>query len=125
MSPAHLLYVAVGGALGAVARALISLWLRNGFPWATLTVNVTGSLIIGVVLGYMTLKTETPHAIRFLFATGFCGAFTTFSTFSYETLALLEQQRWTAGLGNIALNVLLCLTATWLGIKLAISVASA
>jgi len=125
MNPIHLIYVAVGGALGAVCRAMISHWLRGGFPWATLTVNVVGSLIIGIVLGSIAAKGTTPHAVRFLVATGFCGAFTTFSTFSFETLGLLEQQRWTAGLGNIALNVLLCLAATWVGIKLAIAAGNA
>lgn len=123
MSPVHLLYVAVGGALGAMCRAMVSYWLRGGFPWATLTVNVVGSLVIGMALGSIVGKEPAPHAIRFLLATGFCGAFTTFSTFSYETLAMLEQQRWMAGLGNIALNVLLCLAATFIGIKLAIAAA--
>ncbi|GHC04121.1 fluoride efflux transporter CrcB [Cerasicoccus arenae] len=124
MSAVQLLYVAIGGALGAVSRALISHWMRGGFPWGTFTVNVLGSLIIGIVLGWMGAKTNAPHALRFLFATGFCGAFTTFSTFSYETLAMLDQQRWAAGLGNIALNVMLCLAATWVGIRLAIAIAT-
>lgn len=124
MNAVHLLYVAVGGALGALCRAMISYWLRGGFPWATLTVNVVGSLVIGMALGSIVGKEPVPHAVRFLLATGFCGAFTTFSTFSYETLGLIEQQRWAAGLGNIALNVLLCLAATWLGIKLAMAAAN-
>ncbi len=125
MNPAHLLYVALGGALGAMCRALISFWLRGGYPWATLIVNVIGSLLIGMALGSIVGKEPAPHIVRWLLATGFCGAFTTFSTFSYETLSMLEQQRWFEGLGNIALNVLLCLAATWIGIKLAIAASSA
>lgn len=125
MNAAQLLLIALGGALGAVSRALVGHWLKADFPWATFTVNVVGSFIIGAVLGWFTIKTNTPNALKFLFATGFCGAFTTFSTFSYETLAMLQEQRWAAGFGNIALNVTLCLLATYMGIRLAISLGSA
>jgi len=122
VNPWHLLYVALGGAMGAVARALAGHWIRGTFPWSTLTVNVAGSLIIGFVLAWMATKPNQPQALTFLVATGFCGSFTTFSTFSYETLALLQQQRWEAGLANIALNILVCLGAVWGGIKLAMTV---
>ncbi|WP_309396975.1 fluoride efflux transporter CrcB [Cerasicoccus maritimus] len=125
MNATQLLLIALGGGLGAVSRALVGQWLKGDFPWATLTVNVLGSLIIGVVLGWFMIRTNTPNALKLLFATGFCGAFTTFSTFSYETLAMLQEQRWAAGLGNIALNVVLCLVATYVGIRLAISLGSA
>ncbi|WP_269539797.1 fluoride efflux transporter CrcB [Cerasicoccus fimbriatus] len=124
MNASQLLYIAIGGALGAVSRAMVGHWLKSDFPWHTFTVNVLGSFIIGVILGWFSIKSDAPHALRFLFATGFCGAFTTFSTFSFETLALLQEQRWAAGFGNIALNVVLCLVATYFGIKLAISLGS-
>ncbi|MEO0795343.1 MAG: fluoride efflux transporter CrcB [Verrucomicrobiota bacterium] len=120
MSITHLIYVAIGGALGAISRALISHYIKGGFPWATFIVNVSGSLLIGLVLGWMGTRSQVPHGVKFLFATGFCGAFTTFSTFSFETLTLFKEQSWEAGLANIALNVILCILAVWIGIRLAI-----
>lgn len=125
MSIPHLLWIALGGALGAVSRALVGHWMQTGFPWATLVVNVAGSFVIGLVLGAMGGPAHLPQSVRLLVATGFCGAFTTFSSFSYQTLTLLNEDRWLAASANIGLNLALCLLATWLGIKLALAWASA
>lgn len=117
----HLLYVALGGALGAVSRALVGHWIRGSFPWSTLVVNAVGSLIIGFALASLAARPGEHQSLRFLIVSGFCGSFTTFSTFSYETLGLLQQQRWEAGLINIAINVILCLAAVSVGIRLAMA----
>jgi len=99
--------IAVGGALGAAARYGISGWVQNvapaTFPWGTLCVNTVGSLMIGVYLGISEL-TLVPPAVRLLFAVGFLGAFTTFSTYSMETLNLFRDKETMLGLMNIGLN---------------------
>jgi CrcB protein len=111
--------VAIGGALGALARYGVAHALYSSrFPWATLLVNVTGSFLLGVVLR----ATATwPAAVswRAFLAVGFCGAFTTFSTFSYESLRLLQDRHWGAGLFNIGANTLLCLAAVAAGMLIA------
>lgn len=86
----NLLLVAVGGAGGAVARHLVGLALAGAalrFPWGTLLVNVAGSLALGALVG----ATPPLHPARLLLGVGVCGGFTTFSTYSVETLALLER----------------------------------
>jgi len=117
------LSVAVGGALGAVLRYAATGWLHTWtglvFPIGTLTVNVVGSLIIGVVLELTTDRLLLPLETRLLLTTGFCGGLTTFSTFSYETLALLQEQQWLPAAGNLLLNVVLCIAAASLGVLLA------
>ena len=114
------LAVALGGALGAVARYGLSGWVQHFsggiFPYGTLAVNVLGSFIIGLVLQMTTGRFVWSLEARLLLTAGFCGGLTTFSTFSYETLALLEDQQWLAAGGNSLLNVLVCLAATWLGL---------
>ncbi|MEA3226442.1 MAG: fluoride efflux transporter CrcB, partial [Planctomycetota bacterium] len=108
--------IAAGGALGAVARYSISGWVQNAgpatFPWGTLCVNVVGSLLIGVFLGISEL-TPAPSAVRLLFAVGFIGAFTTFSTYSLETLNLFRDKEAMLGLMNIGLNNSLSLMAVF------------
>ena len=107
-------YIAAGGALGAVARYSVSGWVQNlgpaTFPWGTLCVNTTGSLLIGLFLGISEL-TPVPSPARLLFAVGFLGAFTTFSTYSLETLNLFRDKEATLGLMNIGLNNSLSLVA--------------
>lgn len=96
------LLVALGGALGSVARYLTSVlairWIGVDFPWGTLAVNLVGSFLIGVVqeLG-TTAESLSPHTRLFL-ATGVMGGFTTYSAFSYETARLLDTQSWLAWL---------------------------
>ena len=113
--------VGLGAALGSVARALTSLGmielLGPGFPWGTLTVNMLGSLLIGL---YATLSEPDgrwaagPVARHFVLA-GFCGGFTTFSSFSLETLLLAEQGYLAMAGINVGLSVTLWLAAVWLG----------
>lgn len=116
----NLLAIAMGGALGAVLRYSVSsgvyAWLGRGFPYGTLVVNVLGSLMIGVLselfMQRMMVSPETRAAILI----GVLGAFTTFSTFSLETMSLLEQGSLMKAFSNVFLSVLMCLLATWLGL---------
>lgn len=113
-----LICIATGGALGAVARFAISGYLQNAqqgaFPWGTLCVNTAGSLLIGMFLGLSELIPVSP-AIRLFVAIGFLGAFTTFSTYSMETLNLLRDKQSVLGLMNIGLNNLLALGCVFAG----------
>lgn len=108
--------VALGGALGSLSRYGIGLALSrfDSFPFGTLAANVLGSLIIGLAAGlWDTNQRKTPAAM--LLITGFCGGFTTFSTFSLQTLELIQQNNWAKAGGNIAASVALCLACTGLG----------
>ena len=120
------LWIAVGGALGSVARyalnGVVSARLGETFPAGTLVVNVAGSFVIGV-LGALTAAEGrlSPEArvlvVQFLMI-GICGGFTTFSSFSLQTLNLLREREWLYAGGNVLLSVALCLLATALGFAL-------
>jgi CrcB protein len=90
-----------------------------GYPWGTLFINVTGSLLIGLLVTFFGQRLLADPAYRLLLITGFLGAYTTFSTFSYETVALLQAGSYIAALGNALNSVALGLTATIGGIWLA------
>jgi fluoride exporter len=116
-------WIALGGALGSVARfwlnGAVSAKFGETFPWGTLVVNVIGSLIIGV-LGALTMPEGPMNSEVRAFATrfimiGICGGFTTFSSFSLQTLNLIREREWLFAGGNMLLSVMLCLVATWLG----------
>jgi fluoride exporter len=116
-------YVFLGGGLGSMCRyglgRLIILSPVNNFPVATLVINILASLLLGTILGYLDLRAISNPALKLLLAVGFCGGFSTFSTFSYETLLLLRHGQMMLALGNIFLSVALCLTATLAGFYLA------
>ena len=115
--------VAVGGGIGATARYLVSTWAAGrfgaDFPYGTLIVNVAGCFMIGL---FMTLTTErlivSPYW-RLIFAVGFLGGLTTFSSYSYETLRLIEDSDLLPAFYNIGLNLILGFAATWAGIVVA------
>ncbi len=112
--------VALGGALGSVARygvgALAARLIGPAFPWGTLMVNVTGSFLIALVMHLALTGTVISLEMRIFLTTGILGGFTTYSSFNYETLALLNQRAyWLAGL-NLASTVLGCLVAGMLGL---------
>lgn len=110
------LCIALGGALGSVSRYGMSLALARfeTFPVGTLAANVAGSLIIGIAAGLWELdQRKTPQALFLI--TGFCGGFTTFSTFSLQTLELIQKNEWARAGGNITASVVLCLVGTGLG----------
>ncbi|MDH4248915.1 MAG: fluoride efflux transporter CrcB [Deltaproteobacteria bacterium] len=117
------LMVALGGAIGAVLRYGLSGWIHSAggflFPAGTLAVNVLGSFIIGLILHLGTGRFLLTPDTRLFLTTGLCGGLTTFSTFSWETLRLLEGQQWGAAGANVTLNVVLCLAATSAGVMTA------
>jgi CrcB protein len=115
--------IGVFGALGCVSRYLLSGWTYNklgwGFPWGTLSVNVVGAFIIGLIMELGLRGALIPATLRIALVTGFLGGLTTFSTFSYETFKLIETGRFLVAFGNILVSVVTCLFCTWLGIALA------
>jgi CrcB protein len=117
------LLIALGGALGSVARFASTEWVQShwpsGFPWGTLLVNVLGSLIIGALAGLTeTDRHQLPLLTRQFLMIGVLGGYTTFSSFSLQTLMLLRSgAALTAGL-NVLASVVLCLLAAWCGFVL-------
>lgn len=109
------LLVAVGGAFGAPLRYLVDLLVQSRhdsvFPWGTLTVNAVGSLLVGVTFAVVT-ATDGPVWVLNLLVTGFLGALTTFSTFGFETVRLVEEGSWRAAglncLASVAVGLLAC-----------------
>ena len=122
------LWVALGGAIGSLGRywcsGLVARWVGETFPWGTLFVNVVGSFLIGLVF------TVTGPDGRILFGTGprqfmlvgVFGGFTTFSSFSLQTLNLMQDGEWLWAAGNVAISVSLCLLGVWLGHNLAVTI---
>ena len=113
-----ILLVAIGSGLGGVLRYLVPCWMgaAKGFPWATLTVNVVGSLLIGVLSGLLARHGgSSAEAVRAFAVVGFCGGFTTFSTFSNETLRLMENGPWLSAVAYVGLSVAAGLAAVFLG----------
>ncbi|KKL00208.1 fluoride efflux transporter CrcB [Rheinheimera mesophila] len=116
------LAVAIGGAIGACCRfglgELILHLCGKSFPFATLLVNILGSFVLGLLYGLFLAEHLTVNPWKTLIGVGFLGAFTTFSTFSLDTVLLLQQGELVKAGLNVVLNVLICLTLAWLGLKL-------
>ena len=115
----NLLFVAMGGAVGAMLRYGISSgiysWFGRSFPYGTLVVNVVGSFAIGLLSILLVERFDIPHEWRLAMVVGVLGALTTFSTFSWDTLDLMQQGLMTRAFLNVLLNVLMCITAAWIG----------
>lgn len=120
---AQFLYISIGAIIGANARFLISQWaaerLGAGFPYGTFFVNVTGCFIIGLFYGLGENRITITPELRLLFAIGFLGGFTTFSTFGYESAALLRSGDLILALLNIVGSNLLGLLAVIVGLTVA------
>ncbi len=117
-----ILAIGIAGFFGAISRYLVGGWvyrmLPGTFPYGTLFVNVLGSLMLGMVFQLGTDRAMLSPELRVALATGFLGAFTTFSTFSLETANLMKEGSLMLALANIGGNVLLCVLAAWLGMAL-------
>lgn len=113
-------YVAAGGALGSVARVYVSdLMQRQAqttFPWGTLTVNLVGSLLLGAITEYALASPAISRDLRVLLTAGFCGGFTTFSTFSLEAVRLLQDGDYRRALLYVGLSVVLGIAGVLLGL---------
>jgi CrcB protein len=114
--------VAVAGAAGALARygvgGLVARSQTGAFPWGTFLINVSGSFLLGLVFAVLTERVTVAPEIRTTLTIGLLGAFTTFSTFSFETFTLLEDGAWGLAAANVAASVLVGLLAVWGGITL-------
>jgi fluoride exporter len=120
MNWAVLGFVALGGAFGSVARAVIGKMIPDGqLPWATILINVSGSLLIGWLMGKLGPITPENMRLHGFAVVGICGGFTTFSAFSWQTIDQLQKGQWAPAMLNVLLSVALCLLATWLGLRLA------
>ncbi len=115
------LLVFLGGGLGSVCRYLVGIpFIKSTltFPYQTLIVNVVGSLCIGLLLGYFNTQASTSSFWKLLLVTGFCGGFTTFSTFSVDTLALIKHNQSGTALLYVLLSLFFGLLATYVGLVL-------
>ncbi len=117
-----ILFVGIGGFIGSIFRYLVSLLFARldiaNFPFATLSVNILGCFVIGLVLGLTERGSFTAGEVRSFVVVGILGGFTTFSAFSYESIRLLQEGAFGPAAGNIFLNVAVGLAATWLGLSL-------
>ncbi len=116
-------FVALGSALGGVARFLLSTFLQQkagaAFPIGTLVVNISGSILLGFLLRYALSTTAITPEVRGLLTTGFCGGYTTFSTFTYETMALVEDGEMGRAAAYIGLSVAVPVIGAYLAIAAA------
>lgn len=116
----NFLYVFIGGGLGSICRYGISKLIRQSdmhFPTATFIANVISCIVLGYLLG-LTLKNGLSSPQRLLWMTGFCGGFSTFSTFSGETFQLLQSGQSTTAIAYVLASLLVCILCIWLGLWL-------
>jgi len=119
----QLIAVAIGGAAGAVMRWLMASGIQKmaggAFPWGTFAVNAIGSFLLGFLFVWLIERSTASELLRLALTVGFLGAFTTFSTYSLESIRLLEEGALALAFGNVIGQLIVCLTLTWLGIQLA------
>ncbi len=119
----RLLVIALGGAAGAVCRYLVAGWVQSSaeslFPFGTLAVNVVGCFLFGILATMLTGAILVPEPVRLLLLVGFLGAFTTFSTFGWETMAMLDDGEAGLAIANVLASNLLGFAGVWLGLRLA------
>ena len=120
MNLGALCLIAAGGALGSVARALVGWAIPAGWlPWATIAINIAGSLLIGWLMGKFSPLNENTLRAHSFWVVGICGGFTTFSAFSWQTVEQLQKGNVGAAIATVVLSVAACLLATMLGWRLA------
>ena len=121
---AQITAIAIGGACGAVMRWLMASAVQrqfsgSAFPWGTFSVNAVGSFLLGFLFIWLIERSSMGEVMRLALTVGFLGAFTTFSTYSVESIRLLQEGAYTLALGNVLGQVLVGLTLAWLGMQLA------
>jgi CrcB protein len=123
----HLLLASLGGAIGAGLRFMVGSvairFMGVSFPWATLIVNVVGSLLMGILIGILARRTGTPNEVRIFLATGILGGFTTFSAFSLDAINLWQRGESTVAAGYVLSSVLFSLFALFIGLMIVRSIA--
>jgi len=116
------LIIGLGGFLGSISRYWLSLTVDKTFfgayPYGTFTVNIIGCFLLGLIYAFADREQLMTQEMRFFLATGFCGSFTTFSTFSYENQLLYQEGEWTTLITYIVLSVVLGILATIAGVAL-------
>jgi len=117
-----LLLIGLGGGLGSIFRYLTTLWVQKNyagvFPLATFLINVAGCFLIGILFGCIERFQWTSQSdIKYLFITGFCGGYTTFSAFAIENVNLFQSDHTASAFAYIALSVAVGLAATWAGLE--------
>lgn len=112
-------FVGLGGVLGALARFLLGRWVTSRvsaeFPWGTLLINISGSLVLGSLFALRSHQ-DLPNWLWLLFGVGFCGAYTTFSTFGFETISLLQKRAVKYAFYYVLSSTLFSILAAWVGI---------
>lgn len=114
--------ISIGGILGANARYLLANWaaqrLGSTFPYGTFIINISGAFVLGLFMAFLEDRAFVPANYRLFFATGFCGAYTTFSTFTYESLRLFQDGSFLLGFANIFGSVVVGMLGVFLGFVL-------
>ena len=115
-----LIFVGIGGAIGSILRYLTGIYFQKmdtgNFPLATFIANAIGCLLIGLFMGYLTKNNLVDSQLKWFLVTGFCGGFTTFSTFGYENIQLVQQQQYLLALTYTLVSVCVGITAVFLGL---------
>jgi fluoride exporter len=119
----NILLVGLGGFFGAISRYKVGQWVhqlldKHNFPYGTIFVNILGCFLIGLIAGLVSNKGLVPKHLELALITGFLGGFTTFSSFSLESLRLMQTGNFFSALLNIVISVVVGLTAAWLGMLL-------
>jgi CrcB protein len=116
------LFLAIGGVVGVIGRYQLGMWIsdwnHSQFPWATLLINITGSLALGFFMRYLTGVSASPN-VRLMLTTGLCGGYTTMSTFSYELISLLTERQYGLGMLYLSSTMLFAPLACMAGFLLA------